>query len=53
MHLQPVFRDCEVVGGDLAEALFQDGLCLPSGTAMTMTENDLTRVVDVVRSFYR
>lgn len=33
MHLQPVFRDCEVVGGAVAEALFQDGLCFPSGTA--------------------
>ena len=27
MHLQPVFRDCEIVGGAVAEALFRDGLC--------------------------
>jgi len=25
MHLQPVFQDCEVVGGGVAEALFRDG----------------------------
>lgn len=47
MHLQPVFRGCEVVGGAVAEALFRDGLCLPSGTAMS--EDDLARVVEVVR----
>lgn len=47
MHLQPVFRDCEVVGGAVAEALFRDGLCLPSGTAMS--EDDLARVAVVVR----
>ena len=51
MHLQPFFRDCEVVGGALAEALFQDGLCLPSGTAMR--EDDLVQVVGIVRSVAR
>jgi dTDP-4-amino-4,6-dideoxygalactose transaminase len=51
MHLQPVFRDCEVVGGAVAEALFRDGLCLPSGTAMS--EDDLARVTAVVRSAAR
>lgn len=51
MHMQPVFRDCEVVGGAVAEALFRDGLCLPSGTAMS--EDDLARVAAVVRSAAR
>ncbi len=51
MHLQPVFRDCEVVGGAVSEALFRDGLCLPSGTAMS--EDDLARVVGGVRSVAR
>ncbi|HBY93686.1 MAG TPA: hypothetical protein DEP84_06905 [Chloroflexi bacterium] len=27
MHLQPVFQDCETVGGAVAEALFRDGPC--------------------------
>jgi len=35
------------VGGDVAEDLFNRGLCLPSGTAMT--EDDLNRVVKAVR----
>ena len=47
MHLQPVFRNCETVGGAVAEGLFRDGLCLPSGTAMSA--DDLARVAAVVR----
>ena len=50
MHLQPVFRGCEVVGGAVAEDLFEYGLFLPSGTAMS--EADQMRVVDVIRAIY-
>jgi len=39
------------VEGAVAEALFRDGLCLPSGTAMT--EDDLEHVVAVVRKMGR
>ncbi len=39
MHLQPLFADTEVVGGEVAEALFAWGLCLPSGAGLT--EEDL------------
>ena len=35
-----------VVGGAVAEDLFNRGLCLPSGTAMT--EEDLDRVIDTI-----
>ena len=35
MHLQPVFRDCQFSGGEVAEDLFRDGLCLPSGSTLT------------------
>jgi dTDP-4-amino-4,6-dideoxygalactose transaminase len=35
-----------VVGGTIAEYLFNRGLCLPSGT--TMTETDLEGVVDTI-----
>ncbi len=48
MHLQPVYRGREVVGGAVAEELFEKGLCLPSGTAMS--EADQTRVVEVIRA---
>lgn len=42
---------CRVVGGAIAEDLFERGLCLPSGTAMS--EEDLDRVVKVIRGMYR
>ena len=32
MHLQPVFKGCKVFGGEVAETLFERGICLPSGT---------------------
>jgi dTDP-4-amino-4,6-dideoxygalactose transaminase len=48
MHLQPVFRDCEITGGAVSEELFDRGLCLPSGSAMT--EDDLDRVVETTRA---
>lgn len=51
MHLQPVFASCEHVGGAVAEALFRDGLCLPSGTALM--DADLDRVVSVIRATRR
>jgi pyridoxal phosphate-dependent aminotransferase EpsN len=47
MHLQPVFEDCEVYGGEVAEELFQRGLCLPSGSNLTETER--SRVIEIVR----
>lgn len=46
MHLQPVFKGYECVGGEVAETLFSKGLCLPSGTAMTL--EDLNRVIEVI-----
>src|SRR5262249_46233254 len=38
MHLQPLFAGCRTVGGAVAEELFGDGLCLPSGSALTDAE---------------
>jgi pyridoxal phosphate-dependent aminotransferase EpsN len=38
LHLQPVFRECRVVGGRVAEALFDQGLCLPSGSNLSAAE---------------
>ena len=48
MHLQPIYRDCEVVGGSVAEDIFEKGLCLPSGTAMS--DEDIERVVRIIRT---
>jgi pyridoxal phosphate-dependent aminotransferase EpsN len=48
MHLQPVFNACPVVGGSVAEELFERGLCLPSGSSLTRA--DQSRIIDVVAS---
>ena len=47
MHLQPVFAPFECVGGGVAEDLFERGLCLPSGSNLTIDE--LERIVDIIR----
>jgi dTDP-4-amino-4,6-dideoxygalactose transaminase len=49
LHLQPAFAGAPVYGGNLAEALFERGLCLPSGNAMSAS--DLERVIDAIRRF--
>jgi pyridoxal phosphate-dependent aminotransferase EpsN len=51
LHLQPLFSGARVRGGGVAEALFADGLCLPSGSALT--EADLVRIEGIVRSVCR
>jgi dTDP-4-amino-4,6-dideoxygalactose transaminase len=51
MHLQPVFSGCDTVGGAVAADLFERGLCLPSGSALTQAE--LEEVAGVVRSCAR
>jgi dTDP-4-amino-4,6-dideoxygalactose transaminase len=40
MHLQPVFNDCAYYGGNIAETLFKNGLCLPSGSNLTDADRE-------------
>jgi pyridoxal phosphate-dependent aminotransferase EpsN len=47
LHLQPVFAGCPYRGSTVAQDLFERGLCLPSGSALTPAELD--RVIDVAR----
>ncbi|WP_025765080.1 aminotransferase class I/II-fold pyridoxal phosphate-dependent enzyme [Dyadobacter tibetensis] len=47
MHLQPLFRDAPYIGGTVSQGLFERGLCLPSGSALT--EDQLLRIVDELR----
>lgn len=46
LHLQPAFDGAERVGGAVSEAIFADGLCLPSGSSLRPEEQD--RVISVV-----
>lgn len=47
MHLQPIFKDCPFYGDGTSEKLFDDGLCIPSGSILK--KDDLQLVVDVIR----
>ncbi|WP_269890612.1 DegT/DnrJ/EryC1/StrS family aminotransferase [Desulfovibrio subterraneus] len=47
MHMQPVFKDCDNYGGSVCESLFAEGLCLPSGTAMT--DADFDRIIALIK----
>ncbi len=47
MHLQPYYADHAVYGGDVSAALFADGLCLPSGSALSQDDQD--RVITIIR----
>jgi len=47
MHTQPVFAGCACYGERVSEEIFANGLCLPSGTAMT--EGDVAEVCEIVR----
>ncbi len=49
MHLQPVFKGCKIIGGEVAENLYEKGLCLPSGTALAA--EDLDRIITAILSF--
>jgi dTDP-4-amino-4,6-dideoxygalactose transaminase len=42
MHLQPVFADCRYYGSNISETLFNQGLCLPSGS--NLTDQDFDRI---------
>lgn len=52
MHLQPLFAGCKYFthgdGESIADRLFATGVCLPSGSSMTVEEQQ--RVIGVVRS---
>ena len=47
MHLQPVFSDSPAYLNGTSERLFQQGLCLPSGS--NMSDSDRDRVLEVLR----
>ena len=48
MHLQPVFASARTFGGETADRIYAEGICLPSGSALTTEQ--VERVAQVVRS---
>lgn len=51
MHLQPFFKDYPAYTNGVSEYLFNNGLCLPSDTKMTI--QDLEEVCQIVRSVWK
>jgi dTDP-4-amino-4,6-dideoxygalactose transaminase len=50
MHLQPVFKDARKLINGVSQKIFEKGLCLPSGTAMS--EDDLNLVAQTIKKAF-
>jgi dTDP-4-amino-4,6-dideoxygalactose transaminase len=51
MHLQPVFETYPYYGTDVASQLFDDGLCLPSGS--NLSESEIKRIEVAFDTFFK
>ena len=50
MHLQPIFKKYPYYGNNVAETVFDNGLCLPSGS--NLTEEERGRIAVVIRKVF-
>ncbi|ALI98357.1 DegT/DnrJ/EryC1/StrS family aminotransferase [Rufibacter tibetensis] len=50
MHLQPLYRECDYFGARVSDDLFARGLCLPSGSNLSFSDQE--RVADAVRKAF-
>ncbi|WP_275401863.1 DegT/DnrJ/EryC1/StrS family aminotransferase [Staphylococcus sp. MI 10-1553] len=52
MHLQPLYRDYDYIpeSSDNAKTLFENGICLPSGS--DMTDEQQARVISIIKKIY-
>ena len=50
MHLQPIFEKYPYYGNNIAQDLFEKGLCLPSGS--NLTTEDKNRIKQVIDAFF-
>ncbi|MGM0392230.1 MAG: DegT/DnrJ/EryC1/StrS family aminotransferase [Bacteroidota bacterium] len=51
MHLQPVFEKMPFYGSGVAEELFENGLCLPSGSNLNDEERE--RIANAIRGCFK
>ncbi len=51
MHMQPVFKNCSFFANGISEKLFGEGLCLPSGTAMS--DSELEYIISLLKNSLR
>ena len=50
MHLQPIFKDAPYFGGNISETLFKNGLCLPSGSNLSV--DDKERIKECLNNYF-
>ncbi len=50
MHLQPYYQGRDFIGRGVSDAIFENGVCLPSDTKMT--DEDLERVCRIIRGLW-
>lgn len=50
MHLQPVFSSYDYIGGNVSEELFNQGICLPSDTKMSVEQQ--MRVINIIKEVF-
>ena len=50
MHLQPIYRGTKFYGTGVCEKLFEEGLCLPSGS--NLTEEDFDRIFEALHKIF-
>lgn len=51
MHMQPVFKHLPYYGTEVSEDLFNRGLCLPSGSNLTVNEKE--RIAEKINTFLK
>ena len=51
LHLQPVYAEAATVGGSVSAAIYERGLCLPSGSRLAAA--DLDRIIDIIADQHR
>jgi dTDP-4-amino-4,6-dideoxygalactose transaminase len=51
MHLQPVYEGTEFFGSGVCEQLFEQGLCLPSGS--NLTKKEFERIFEVLTRIFK
>ena len=50
MHLQPVFSEYDYFGNNVAEELFNNGVCLPSDSKMTVEQQE--KVISIIKGMF-
>jgi dTDP-4-amino-4,6-dideoxygalactose transaminase len=51
MHMQPVYEGTKFFGSGVCEQLFEQGLCLPSGS--NLTNGDFERIFEALKKILK